>query len=128
MARNIFTVKYRKLFYRFFMTERTKLMKRSLGTKILTLCLALFVFVAALPLGAISTLAAEVQPRAEVQPAAQTLTGYAHSATNSYGDVFLGGQYMEIGISTHGSFGSASTPPLRQGILQQQTDRYADRR
>ena len=91
-------------------------MKRSLGTKILTLCLALFVFVAALPLGAISTLAAEVQPRAEVQPAAQTLTGYAHSATNSNGDVFLGGQYMEIGISTHGSFGSASTPPTGKGF------------
>ena len=85
-------------------------MKRTTGKKIVSLCLALLVFVAALPLGAISTLAAEVAPQAE------TLTGYAHSATNSYGDVFLGGQYMEIGISTHGSFGTQSSPPSGSGF------------
>ena len=85
-------------------------MKRITGKKIVSLCLALLVLVAALPLGAISTLAAEVQPKAGA------LTGYAHSATNSSGDVFLGGQYMEIGISTHGSFGTQSSPPSGSGF------------
>ena len=86
-------------------------MKNSFGKRIAAFCLALLVLVAALPLGAIEVHAAEPQPAA-----AGALTGYAHSATNSYGDVFLGGQYMEIGISTHGSFGTYSSPPSGKGF------------
>lgn len=42
---------------------------------------------------------------------AQSLTGYAHSETNtSTGDVFLGGRYIELGISKHGSFGTSTSP------------------
>ena len=85
-------------------------MTRSIGKRIISFCLALLVLIAALPLSAIEVSAAEAQP------AAEGLTGYAHSATNSSGDVFLGGQYMEIGISTHGSFGSASSPPTGKGF------------
>ena len=92
-------------------------MKNSLGKRIASFCLALLVLFAALPLGAISASAAEAQPKAAAaEPAAQSLTGYAHSATNSSGDVFLGGQYMEIGISKHGSFGTASSPPSGYGF------------
>lgn len=41
----------------------------------------------------------------------QSLTGYAHSETNtSTGDVFLGGKYIELGISKHGSFGTSVAP------------------
>lgn len=85
-------------------------MKSNLFKKIFSFCLALLVLFAALPLGAISVSAAEVQPKAG------ELTGYAHSATNSSGDVFLGGKYMEIGISRHGSFGTASSPPTGKGF------------
>ena len=85
-------------------------MKRFTAKRIVSLCLALLVLFAALPLSAFSVLAAEIQPQAE------GLTGYAHSATNSSGDVFLGGQYMEIGISTHGSFGTLSSPPSGSGF------------
>lgn len=85
-------------------------MKSNLFRKIFSFCLALLVLFAALPLGAISVSAAEVQPKAG------ELTGYAHSATNSSGDVFLGGKYMEIGISRHGSFGTASSPPTGKGF------------
>ncbi|MCQ2517906.1 MAG: YDG domain-containing protein, partial [Lachnospiraceae bacterium] len=35
----------------------------------------------------------------------------ARSCTNSYGDVFLGGNYIEVGISKHGSFGTSNTYP-----------------
>ena len=35
----------------------------------------------------------------------------ARSATNEYGDVFLGGNYIEIGISKGGSFGTSSSAP-----------------
>ena len=35
----------------------------------------------------------------------------ARSATNSNGDVFLGGNYIEVGISKGGSFGTASAAP-----------------
>ena len=35
----------------------------------------------------------------------------ARSATNEYGDVFLGGNYIEVGISKGGSFGTASSAP-----------------
>ena len=85
-------------------------MTRSIGTKIISFCLALLVLIAALPLSAIEVSAAEAQP------VAAGLTGYAHSATNSSGDVFLGGKYMEIGISTHGSFGSTASPPTGKGF------------
>ena len=34
----------------------------------------------------------------------------ARSETNSYGDVFLGGNYIEVGISKHGSFGTEKLP------------------
>ena len=34
----------------------------------------------------------------------------ARSESNSYGDVFLGGNYIEVGISKHGSFGTAARP------------------
>ena len=35
----------------------------------------------------------------------------ARSATNSYGDVFLGGNYLEVGISKNGSFGTYTSAP-----------------
>lgn len=35
----------------------------------------------------------------------------ARSATNEYGDVFLGGNYIEVGISKGGSFGTRSKAP-----------------
>ena len=35
----------------------------------------------------------------------------ARSATNSYGDVFLGGNYLEVGISKSGSFGTSTSAP-----------------
>ena len=35
----------------------------------------------------------------------------ARSATNSAGDVFLGGNYIEVGISKGGSFGTNQAPP-----------------
>ena len=35
----------------------------------------------------------------------------ARSATNSSGDVFLGGNYIEVGISKSGSFGTSNTAP-----------------
>lgn len=34
----------------------------------------------------------------------------ARSETNSSGDVFLGGNYIEVGISRHGSFGTSTAP------------------
>ena len=34
----------------------------------------------------------------------------ARSETNSYGDVFLGGNYIEVGVSRHGSFGTEALP------------------
>jgi len=34
----------------------------------------------------------------------------ARSETNTSGDVFLGGNYIEVGISKHGSFGTSKTP------------------
>ena len=34
----------------------------------------------------------------------------ARSESNGYGDVFLGGNYIEVGISKHGSFGTSSRP------------------
>ena len=85
-------------------------MRRINLSKVFSLCLALLVLFGAMPLGAIQASAAEVEPKAGA------LTGYAHSATNSSGDVFLGGQYIELGISTHGSFGSASSPPTGKGF------------
>lgn len=41
--------------------------------------------------------------------AAGSLQG-AHSASNSAGDVFLGGNYIEVGISESGSFGTSTAP------------------
>ena len=35
----------------------------------------------------------------------------ARSATNEVGDVFLGGNYIEIGISKGGSFGTSAAAP-----------------
>ena len=35
----------------------------------------------------------------------------ARSASNDSGDVFLGGNYIEVGISKGGSFGSCEAPP-----------------
>lgn len=40
----------------------------------------------------------------------------ARHGSNSSGDVFLGGKYMEIGISRHGSFGTSSGPESSLGF------------
>lgn len=41
--------------------------------------------------------------------AAESLPG-AHSESNASGDVFLGGNYIEVGVSKHGSFGTSTAP------------------
>ena len=79
-------------------------------TKVFSFCLALLVFFVSISVCAIGVSASDMQAKSG------ELTGYAHSATNSSGDVFLGGQYMEIGISKHGSFGSASSVPTGNGF------------
>lgn len=49
-------------------------------------------------------------------PTAHALVG-AHSYTNSTtGDVFLGGDYIEVGISKYGSFGTATGQPKPPGF------------
>lgn len=40
----------------------------------------------------------------------------ARHGSNSSGDVFLGGKYMEIGISRHGSFGTSTGPASSLGF------------
>ena len=44
-------------------------------------------------------------------PAEPTPTVGARSATNENGDVFLGGNYLEVGISAGGSFGTSTAAP-----------------
>ncbi len=44
-------------------------------------------------------------------PAEPTPTVGARSATNENGDVFLGGNYLEVGISVGGSFGTSTAAP-----------------
>lgn len=52
------------------------------------------------------------QPKmiAKAETSEELPTVGARSESNSYGDVFLGGNYIEVGISKHGSFGTAARP------------------
>ena len=60
--------------------------------------------------GGISIMSApsDSEPEVETEP---TPTIGARSATNSSGDVFLGGNYLEVGISKGGSFGTSAEAP-----------------
>lgn len=48
-------------------------------------------------------------PQISLTAKAASLPG-ARSESNSSGDVFLGGNYIEVGISKHGSFGTSTVP------------------
>ena len=39
----------------------------------------------------------------------------ARSASNDAGDVFLGGNYIEVGVSKNGSFGTSTSAPVSFG-------------
>ena len=73
---------------------------RTLPKRALALCLALAMIVAILP---VNILLANAEEPSSVLPGARV-------ETNDYGDVFLGGNYIEVGISKHGSFGTSTGP------------------
>ena len=73
---------------------------RTLPKKVTAVCLALAMIVAILP---VNILLANAEEPSSVLPGARV-------ETNDYGDVFLGGNYIEVGISKHGSFGTSTGP------------------
>ena len=73
---------------------------RHLPKKAVAVCIAATMIVVALP---VNILLAETAESNSELPGARV-------ETNDYGDVFLGGNYIEVGISKHGSFGTYSSP------------------
>ena len=73
---------------------------RILPKRAMAFCIAVAMIVAILP---VNILLANAEEPSSALPGARV-------ETNDYGDIFLGGNYIEVGISKRGSFGTSRSP------------------